>query len=86
MATQQDKAHTANRPPKDVDQIDDTADTPGAEHQERVKQLGLDVDELLDDMDAAMRASLDLKPDDSDKLFNERAETAVKNYQQKGGQ
>jgi hypothetical protein len=54
--------------------------------QERVARLTSDLDDLLDEIDEVIRASLGLDKNAPDELVTERAATIMANHQQKGGE
>jgi hypothetical protein len=79
----QAKAHAAG---KRTDDLADVADGPSAESRARTEEITQETEDLLDDIDAALRASLDLDKDASDELFAERAALLIAQNIQKGGE
>jgi hypothetical protein len=63
---------------EDVERRGDTTD--------KTNEASHAVDELLDEIDKALRSSLGLDENDTDEKFAERAVQAVAGYVQKGGQ
>jgi hypothetical protein len=87
MATSGGGARKRTHPQdNDSEKIAESGDAPGVETRTRVEQVVHAADDVLDDIEEALRASLDLDKDASDELFAERAAAMVAGYQQKGGQ
>lgn len=70
-------------------QEDDSSGSPGDTKKEtRASELSAITEDVLDDIDRALKAACDFDDDDSigDEEFTARARAFVMNFQQKGGQ
>jgi hypothetical protein len=81
------KESRSRRPSREEDADQDEDARPRVtERQEHAKEVSEEAGDLLDEMDDIMRKSLDLKEDATDKEFEERSQSWILSYVQKGGQ
>lgn len=86
MASESDSQQRARPHDADDSEYTDVAEPPSAETRKRVDSaIGL-ADDVLDDIDAAMRANLNIEKDASDEVFEALARAWVLAMEQKGGE